>query len=155
LADALLLWIFKDEKPGGYLHAALNDPGDRKLRAKLNMDYQRLRRVNKDRKWPSEKLGALLEDAGLSKQDSRIPWLDSARLGVDDGSLPGWVNGVLNAPVVAACLSILLPPSKAVDRKSVVAFQQLRSFDSEWFDETHAVATALLLAKHHDLERDV
>ena len=155
LADAFFLRIFKEMNPSGYLHAALNDPSNRELRAKLNWDYQRLRRVNKDRKWPSEKLGALLEDAGLSKQDSRIPWLDSASLGVDDDSLPSWVKDVLNAPVVAACLSILLPPSKAVDRKSVVALQQLRSFDSEWFDETHAVATAQLLAKHHDLERDV
>jgi hypothetical protein len=151
-ADALSILLFSERRTDGLLGSALRDPSLRELRAKLFVDYRRLRERNSGRTWPSGKLGSLLKDAGISARHPGVPWISHDLLGVEVEDLPRFTNDVLNAPVVAASLSILLPSDSIVSRRSIIALQSLRSFDAEWFDEAYAMSTATLMAKKLDQE---
>jgi hypothetical protein len=143
-ADALSFRLFGDMPETGLLHTAARDRNSRVLRDRLDEAHNRLRLRNEDRTWPQENLGTLLDRAGVAvgeRQD--IPWIRPRKQDT---------NSVLNAPVVAAAISVLTHRDKAVDRETLVSLQGMRSFDAEWFDEAHAVATAMLLTKW--LERE-
>jgi len=97
-------------------------------------------------------LGTLLQNAGISPRHPGVPWIGHDLLGIEVEELPKFTDTILNAPVVAACLSILLPKQSIVGRRSVIDLQGLRSFDAEWFDEAHALASAILMARGLDQE---
>ena len=110
----------------------------------LDEAHNRVRIRNEGRTWPQEKLGSMLERVGVTPDDQKfVPWIKPRRQDT---------NSVLNAPVVAAAVSVLIPEDSRVDQETVIALQGMRSFDSEWFDEAHAIATAMLMARWLDRE---
>ncbi len=103
-------------------------------RNKLRIRHEALARAD----WPHHGMGPgrVLRSAGLDPSgDKRIPWLD-----------PTWpaFNHVLNAPVIAAAISVFgdYPPPEA---RSWI--ELMRAFDEEWFDKAHGLVVPLLIAR--------
>jgi len=146
-ADALTVLLFGEVPKPGLLAKAMRNVDAKEILVELDDAHNRVRIRNKGRTWPQEKMGTMLDRVGITSEDQAlIPWIKQRRQDT---------NSVLNAPVVAAALSVLIPVDKDVDLATVIALQGMRSFDSEWFDEAHAIATALLMAKWLDREQGV
>jgi hypothetical protein len=141
-ADALTILLFGDVPKPGLLAKAMRTADAKELRVELEEAHNRVRIRNEGRTWPQQGMGTILDRVGVTEADQRlIPWIKPRRPDT---------NAVLNAPVVAAAVSVLIPVGSDVDRDTVIALQGMRSFDSEWFDEAHATATALLMANRLD-----
>lgn len=138
-ADALTVVLFGGVPDHGLLAKAMGPSSAKEILTALDEAHNRVRIRNEGRDWPQQKMGTMLDRVGVTPDDQRlIPWIKPRRQDT---------NSVLNAPVVAAAVSLLVPEEKDVDRETVIALQGMRSFDSEWFDEAHAMTTAVLMAK--------
>lgn len=143
-ADALTVLLFGGVPKPGLLARAMRNLDAKELLVDLGEAHNRVRIRNEGRTWPQNKMGTMLDRVGVTPDDQKlIPWIKPRRQDT---------NSVLNAPVVAAAMLLLVPEQSDVDRETVIALQELRSFDSEWFDEAHALATAVLMAKWLDRE---
>ena len=143
-ADALAVLLFGGVPNPGLLAKAMQHSDAREILAYLDEAHNRLRIRNEGRTWPQQRMGTMLDRMGVTQDDQQlIPWIRPRRQDT---------NSVLNAPVVAAAISLLIPEERIVDRETVIALQEMRSFDSEWFDEAHALAMAVILPKWLDRE---
>ncbi len=143
-ADALTLLVFGGVPKSGLLAKAMRNSNAKEILVNLDEAHNRVRIRNEGRTWPQQKMGTMLDRVGVTPDDQKlIPWIMPRRQDT---------NSVLNAPVVAAVMSLLVPEDRDVDHETVIALQGLRSFDSEWFDEAHAMATAILMARWLDRE---
>jgi len=146
-ADALTVLLFSEVPKPGLLAEAMRNVDAKEILVELDEAHNRVLIRNEGRTWPHQKLRTMLDRVGVTSEDQAlIPWIKSRRQDT---------NSVLNAPVVAAAISVLIPVDREVDPETVIALQGMRSFDSEWFDEAHAIATALLMAKWLDREQEV
>lgn len=140
IADVLAFELLGFAPEGVLLSAAANPAREPELSRAVEEHRQEMMRRHADREqsdWPNAGLGKLLEAVSVHPQDPLIPWIEP---------YAPHRNDVLNGPVVSAAVSVL-GDRKVLSHEAISCFQRLRGFDSDWFDQVHAIMSARILSR--------